>query len=105
MGPAIFLFVDDRCEPCHVLAAELSTLVEIDLRSEIIVILRDGSNTEAWDSLRVILCKDDGSVADAFDSNVIPHAFAVSRAHVVVANIVPNSFEHLRQLDQLAQRG
>lgn len=104
-GPVVFLFVDDRCEPCHVLAAELSMVADLKLQSEFVVIFRDGSNTAEWERLSAKLFQDDGSVARAFDSNVIPHAFAIGRSQKVVANVVPTSFEHFRQLDQLAQRG
>lgn len=102
--PAIVLFVDDRCEPCHVLAAELE-LDNPGIESDVVVVLRSEAQISRWRGLAGTTCLDDGRVARAFDSNVIPHAFAIDRRKTIAANVVPTSLEHLRHVDRLARRG
>lgn len=96
---AIYLFVEEDCEPCRSLLddmvrqgtwdipdVDLITLVEGDLSG--LAIPRDLGRllTQAQD------------VAEKFGTSATPHAFAVDESGIVVEKSIPNSFEELRSL-------
>ena len=96
---AIYLFVEEDCEPCRALLDEMVqhgtwNMPEVDL-----ITLVEGDVTALAiprDLGRVLTQAQD--VADRFGTSATPHAFAVDESGIVVEKSIPNTFEELRVL-------
>jgi hypothetical protein len=96
---AIYLFVEEDCEPCRSLLDDMVqhgswSMPEVDLIS-----LVEGDLLGLaipHDLGRVLTQAQD--VAEKFGTSATPHAFAVDESGIVVEKSIPNTFEELRAL-------
>lgn len=98
--PAVFLFVQQGCEPCEDLVAALGEHAG-SFAGARLYIIASGSSDE-YDALHVrglsVFGQSDGEAWKAFDNNEFPNAFAVNEDRVVVGKMTMDSVSELEKL-------
>jgi len=98
--PAVFLFVQQGCEPCQDLVAALGEHAE-SFAGKRLCIIAYGTPDE-YDALRArgfsVFGQSEGQALRAFDNNEFPNAFAVDQDSKVVGKMTIDSVAELERL-------
>lgn len=98
--PAVFLFVQQGCEPCQELVAALSERAESFAGTRLYIIAV--GDPDEYGALRArgfsIFGQSEGQASRAFDNDEFPNAFAVDRDSKVVAKMTMDSVTDLQRL-------
>lgn len=106
-SPAFVLFLSEECRPCARFVRDLAKNRVPDLAAKLVVVVESDSLAEqvARAEGAVVLVQRERELADAFDSNVTPHAFVLDADAVVLASGTPNDWTRLRHLADAAAKG
>ena len=108
--PAVFLFIDNGCEPCRRLRSALIEEAGGLAGSRLYIVSSNGSPKDnAYDLLRArglrVFGQRDDEASRAFRQNAVPQAFAVDGERRVVESLITDSVNDLRSLLQAASAG
>lgn len=106
-SPSFVLFLSEECHPCAQFVRDLSKDRVPELGAKLVVVVDKASLARQFTSTQgvTVFVQQDREIADAFDSNVTPHAFALDADAIVLASGTPNDWTRLRHLTQLAAKG
>jgi hypothetical protein len=101
------LFLSDECRPCARFVRDLTKDRVPELGARLVVVVESASLAEQVARAQgvTVLIQRERELADVFDSNVTPHAFALDADAVVLASGTPNDWTRLRLLGQAAAKG
>lgn len=98
--PSVVAFLEAGCEPCKVVASELSRLDRPPTSVPVIIVTDDTveSRSMTVGAYVTVLYDQDGSVSRAFRNAVYPFGFALDEAGVVVEKAIATSVEAIHRL-------
>jgi hypothetical protein len=98
--PAVFLFVQQGCEPCQDLVAALSERAESFAGTRLCIIA--AGEPDDYNALRArglfVFGQSEGQALRAFDNNEFPNAFAVDQDAKIVGKMTMDSVADLERL-------
>jgi hypothetical protein len=106
-SPSFVLFLSDECRPCARFVRDLAKGRVPELGAKLVVVVDDASLADQFALAQgvTVLVQQERELADAFDSNVTPHAFALDADAIVLGSGTPNDWTRLRHLGQPAAKG
>ncbi len=106
-SPSFVLFLSEECRACARFVRDLAKDRVPELGAKLVLVVDDA--TLALELARAegvtVLVQQDREIAEVFDSNVHPHAFALDAGGVVLASGTPNDWMRLRRLRESAAKG
>jgi peroxiredoxin len=104
---SIVLFTRRGCPACGQLIDQLKGGEAARLGIQLVVVAEEESLAAELASAEAVtaIAQPDRSLADAFQTNATPHAFAVGASGVIAASGFPNSIEQLEVLTELVREG
>jgi len=104
---SIVLFIRRGCPACAPLIDQLKGGEAAKLGIQLVVAAEEESLAEELASAEAVtaIAQPDRSLANAFQTNATPHAFAVATSGVVAESGFPNSVEQLEVLAALVREG
>lgn len=105
--PAVFLFVEEGCDPCELLVEEMEGRIETILGVPFYVVIDEipGEEVKRPYSDMAPLLQHGRAASHAFQNSTAPQAFAVAAGGTVVAKTIPRSLGDLEDLAREARKG
>lgn len=106
-APSFVLFLSEDCRACARFVRDLGKGRVPELGAQLVVVVDDAPlalELARADGVTVLVQRD-RKIADIFESNVSPHAFALDAEGVVLASGTPNDWTRLRRLREPAPKG
>lgn len=106
-SPAVILFIDSSCDACDTLLAELRQGGDQIEDSHLMIVVSDRRDAAGLSNTAgvTVVVDEERSLAGAFRSVVIPHAFSIDEHGIVLASGTPNDSEDLRRLVSARDEG
>lgn len=106
-SPSFVLFLSEECRPCARFIRDLARDRVPELGGKLVVVADNASLAHQFAPAQglTVLVQRDREIADVFESNVTPHAFALDADAMVLGGGTPNDWTRLRHLGQPAAKG